>query len=419
MLELRPYQVELIDDCVKTLHRYKLVYLAAQTRTGKTFMSLFAAKEYNAKHILFLTKKKALKSIEHDYNLGEFTFKLELLSVDSAHKASGNHDFVIMDEAHCIGSFPKASKRAKTIKPLVGDLPCMLLSATPSPESFSQLYHQFGISNHSPWSSHKNFYSWAREYVKVTHKRISGLMIRDYSKTFDKKVLIDKKHYMIDISQKEAGFKAKIDERFLNVKMKDGTCNLFRAIMDCGIASNDFMIVLGDTAAKRKSKCHQLASGTVISEQGPFLLDLSKANAIKDDMSTSGHSKAVIFYKFKAELELIKIAFKTENYDVTDDPEEFEKRDNVIFTSQFLSGREGIKLASSSILYVYNIDYAWLSYEQTKNRIMSFEKGENPQLVFVFSDLDIEKKIYTVVKSKKKYTALHFKKDFRDMMTDI
>ena len=78
-------------------------------------------------------------------------------------------DLVIVDESHCLGAFPKPSVRTKSIKEIVGSKYCILLSGTPTPESWSQIFHQFWISEYCPFPQ-KSFYAWAKSYVNVTKR---------------------------------------------------------------------------------------------------------------------------------------------------------------------------------------------------------------------------------------------------------
>jgi superfamily II DNA or RNA helicase len=64
---LRDYQVEISEQAVEILKEKRIVYLICQVRTGKTLMALNTAKLYGANNVLFLTKKKAISSIESDY----------------------------------------------------------------------------------------------------------------------------------------------------------------------------------------------------------------------------------------------------------------------------------------------------------------------------------------------------------------
>ncbi len=66
-MNLRDYQSEIAHRAVNILLNKNIVYLAMEVRTGKTATSLETARIYGAKRVLFLTKKKAIRSIENDY----------------------------------------------------------------------------------------------------------------------------------------------------------------------------------------------------------------------------------------------------------------------------------------------------------------------------------------------------------------
>ena len=90
-----------------------------------------------------MTKKKAIPSIEKDVRAMGLKEVVTVTNFEQVKKFTGQTwDCVVVDEAHSIGAFPKASQRQQQILNLV----CknvILMSGTPSPESFSQLYHQY------------------------------------------------------------------------------------------------------------------------------------------------------------------------------------------------------------------------------------------------------------------------------------
>ncbi len=51
----------------------------------------------------------------------------------------------------------------------------------PTPESYSQMYHQVYAIPTNPFYQYKNFYRFCDDYVKVAERKINGLMIKDYS----------------------------------------------------------------------------------------------------------------------------------------------------------------------------------------------------------------------------------------------
>ena len=78
-------------------------------------------------------------------------------------------------------------------------------------------------------------------------------------------------------------------------------------------------MILGDTGVKLQQKTHQLFSGTIKFEDGSTrVIDTSKAEFIKEKFA--GY-KIGIFYKFIAELEMLKQVFKET---LTTDLEEFD-----------------------------------------------------------------------------------------------
>ena len=121
-----------------------------EVRTGKTLTSLSACEGLdNIDHVLFITKKKAISSITADSDLMCPSYALFVINYESLHKLPDvKWDVVICDEAHSMGAFAKASNRAKTVKALIQkhNPYVILLSGTPTPESYSQIYHQvYGI----------------------------------------------------------------------------------------------------------------------------------------------------------------------------------------------------------------------------------------------------------------------------------
>jgi superfamily II DNA or RNA helicase len=118
--------------------------------------------------VLFLTKKKAISSITDDSDKLCPHYELWVKNYESMHKLPPlKWDVVILDEAHGMGAFPKPSKRAKDVRQMIAaNRPkVILLSGTPTPESYSQMYHQvYGIPN-NPFSRYKDFYRFADDHM--------------------------------------------------------------------------------------------------------------------------------------------------------------------------------------------------------------------------------------------------------------
>lgn len=100
--ELRGYQVENANMGCAILKNYGIVYVAQAVRTGKTAVSFEIARIYGAKRVLFLTKKKAISSIQGDYEDFGYAehFEIMIVNDESMHKVEGEFDIVIHDEHH-------------------------------------------------------------------------------------------------------------------------------------------------------------------------------------------------------------------------------------------------------------------------------------------------------------------------------
>lgn len=408
------YQLSNADKGAKILKELNIVYFGMEVRVRKTSTSFYTIKLNNYKKALFVTKKKAISSIKNDfkmYNINyNFEFELDVINYESLHKIEepAQYDVVVIDEAHSIGAYPKPSKRTKLLKQIVKDKPLILMSGTPSPESESQLYHQFWVSSHSPFKEYKTFYKWAKEYVNVKEMRINGYIINNYDAA--NKVKIDEilKHYFLTFSQKQAGFKHnEVIEDIIKVRPLKGIQALMkRLVKDRYYKFKDGSEVLCDTAAKLQSKLHQVSSGTIKTEDGKHLiLDNSKAEYIKTAYSGE---RIAIFYKFIAEGEVLKKSFPK----WTDDPMKFHSGEYDVFISQIQSGSMGVDLSSADYLLFYNIDFSATQYWQARARIQNLKREKPALLDWIFSEGGIEEKVLTAVQKKKDYTLRYFKKDF-------
>jgi hypothetical protein len=405
-MNLRDYQIEIAGRASNILKAKGVVCLWMSVRTGKTLTSLEAARLFGAGRVLFLTKKKAISSIEADYNSFGYDryFELFVHNNESMHKVQGRYDLVIMDESHRLGSFPKPSLGAKTFRKMFWHLPVILLTGTPTPESYSQIYHQMWITMYSPFKE-TTFYKWAANYVKVKTKHLGYAKVNDYSEADIDKIMSVIRPYVITYTQEEAGFKSTIDEEVLHVRMKDSTYDLCNRLIKDLVIEGKREVILADTSVKLQQKLHQMYSGTIKFESGEsMVLDYSKAEFI---LSYFKSKKIGIFYKFVEELNALKTIFGER---LTTDIDEFNQTDKCI-ALQIVSGREGISLRNAEYLVFYNIDFSATSYFQAKDRMTTIDRKFN-KVYWIFSDGGIEDKIYKSVLNKKSYTNNHFKKDF-------
>jgi SNF2 family DNA or RNA helicase len=406
----RDYQKDIIVSGCKILKQYGFLYLAMEVRTGKTLTSMGIAKYLMVENVLFITKKKAMSSISDDYSTLSPSYYMQVINYESLHTVMDEKkwDLIICDEAHGMGAFPKPSGRAELVAEVIRKCRPMviLLSGTPTPESYSQMYHQVCAIPNNPFAEFKNFYRFCDKFVNVKQRKINGLFVKDYSGGLET-IIKAMEPYTINYTQQEAGFMSETKEEILEVEMKPMTYAMIKKLKKDLVIEGKEEIILADTPVKLMMKVHQMCSGTIKFESGnSMILDLSKAEFIKEQFEGC---KIGIFYKFKEEYNALKQVFGD---DLTSELSVFEDTNKNI-ALQIVSGREGISLKQAEYLVYYNIDFSATSYWQSKDRMTTKERLEN-QVYWIFAKGGIEHDIYKAVTKKKDYTINHFKQDFYD-----
>lgn len=404
-IQYRDYQTKIIYDGTKILKEHGFLYLAMEVRTGKTLTSLGIASNVSSHNVLFLTKKKAISSIQKDYEALAPFYELTVTNYENLHNIPNKGwDLIICDEAHSMGAFAKPSNRAVQVKDLIASTKSkvILLSGTPTPESYSQMYHQvYGIPN-NPFKEFKTFYKFCAKFVNVKTKMINGLSMNDYSDGLQ--TIIDAMApFTINYTQAQAGFVAKTTEEIFEVELKESTYKLIKKLKRDLVVQGKEEVILGDTPVKLMSKVHQLYSGTIKFESGnSMVIDTTKAEFIREQFMGC---QIGIFYKFKEELLALQQIFGDE---LTTSLDEFnDSYKNIAL--QIVSGREGISLKKAEYLVYYNIDFSATSYWQSKDRMTTKDRLEN-QVFWIFAKGGIEYDIYKAVSKKKNFTLSHFKK---------
>ena len=401
MKTLRNYQIYLSQKAVEILRDKKIVYLNFSVRTGKTATALETCRLYGAKKVLFLTKKKAISSIQDDYRAFGYTFDLTVINNESLAKVTDNDfDVVIQDEAHSMGAFPKPSNRVKDFKKRFSRIPLILLSGTMASESYSQVYHQFYLSAYSPFNQYKNFYAWSKTFTQPSLKYVSYGTINDYSCA--KIDLIDAviQPYILKFTQSDAGFESKVNEKVIYFD----SCNkkVIDRLKKDSIVEGKNEVILADSGVKMMSKIHQLESGTVKFESNnSMILDNSKALFIAEHFKGK---KLAIFYYYIEEFHLLQFAFPNHTTNI----DEFNSTDKHYIGQQYSSAM-GINLSSADCLILFNFGFSGTNYIQSIDRLTTKDRKEN-DVYFVYGKGSLTEQIHNVVKQKKNFTLKQFEK---------
>lgn len=423
-MKLYDYQIKLVKQGIKILQERKVVYLAFRFRVGKTAVALSIANEMQFKRVLLLTTKINIKGHLRDFASLGYSYHLDVehynhINIKKIYERSKKepYDCIICDEAHKLGAFPKPSKTTKMIKDLVyhNSSYVILMSATPSPESYSQLYHQFWITRYSPFKE-TTFYKWASAgYVNIKQIKLSGRFINDYKDARIDLISPIVAPYLLFYTQKQAGFKVTLlEDELIIVPTTEGIKKLHSLIKILTkervyIFRNGVDSIVCDTVGSLQRKVHQICSGTVIGERNgqrtSYILDDSKLRFIQKHYKGK---KIAIFYLFQAEGDLLKQSFKW-----TNDPATFNASDSdTVFIGQFNASCRGINLEAAQYIIFYNIPFSSEMYQQARQRGQGLNKTETTKLHWLCIEGGIEKKIYQRVINKQSYTLFYFKQDY-------
>lgn len=413
MVTLRDYQNRIASDAVSILNEYGLVYLAMEVRTGKTLTALSILDRIGSERALFVTKKKAIASIQSDCVALGIDSYLYVINYESLHKLTDTFDTIIIDEAHRIGSYPKQCKSLKELRRIAANKPRLIyLSGTPTPESYSQLFNQFQVVPERNPLRFTTFYKFAKEWVNVISKNYgySGGSVNDYSDCKPEVLDIYSK-VMISYTQKEAGFEANIVEHVVEVDMLSMTYKMIERLRTDRVIEGKNGVILADTNVKLQNKIHQLCSGSIILEDGKAIkFDYSKCTKIYQLFSGK---KIAIFTKFQAEKDMLVEFLGANGQAVTDSPEKYQECTECWYVGQIQASREGVNLSASEALVYYNIDFSALSYLQGRDRATSKDRVGAIDVYWIFAKGGIESKIYKAVRNKENYTNKHFKRDYK------
>lgn len=398
-MSLYDYQKAIVEQATSILANKHIVYLNMGMRTGKTRVALSIAKNYN--NILFVTKKRVINFVYKEKDELGINTNITVINYEQLHKyLIEKYDLVIVDEAHSIGAFPKPSLRAKLLKAICGKNNCdvVLMSGTPFPESLSQCYHQFYISNFSPFSNYKNFYQFANEYVNIVLKRVSATTtIKDYSHCKDS-VLDVLQPYTITFSSQEGNIITQKNEYIIYVSDDKIEKYLYQIIKQGIIRDLDYF---RSNASEQFEKAWQLCGGFIYLNDEPIILSTKKAEALK---SLDGYT--IIFYKFVAELDILKNILGEQ---LTTNVAEYQSGSYKYIALQYLSGREGINLSIANNIVYYNLDFSYTSYSQSLERASCKLKDSVNVYYIFYENIAFERRILDTLKDKKNFNLRTFK----------
>jgi hypothetical protein len=399
MVELFPHQKKLVSVSSPIFNKYGLVYLVAEPRVGKTLSAIFLAKD-KYKNILVLTKKSAMSSWLKDLELAQCD-NFTVINYDSLHKVDGEFDLLICDEAHSMSRFPKPAKRTEKIKERFEHLPIIFISATPSAESYSQLFHQFWISNKSPYRE-KNFTQWYKKNGIDDSFIVRGRRVKPYKKV-NPNVYDMVKHLMADMSKIDADFDVLVQERVHYLDMPY-ELKLISNKMQEGEITIDSVKLDKLEGAKKINKLHQVAGGTLkLTDEKSIILSRYKVDYIKRNSTNT--KKVVVLCNYIEERKLLL----NELFKATEDIDDFKHGDASFFVGHIKKYSEGVDFSYADTMIIYSLNFSATTYLQSKDRLAKKTRKDKIVVHYLIAKNTIDEYVLNAVKSKKNFTSSYYK----------
>lgn len=394
---MTPYehQVKISLQAYQILKEHAIVYLAMLERTGKTLTAILTCEHCsNVDAVLVLTKKKALDG--WNATLAQYKSRLKF-KVVNYHQATKLHpdgyQIVILDEAHSyLSKYPKVGEIWKSVSKLTTNKPIIYLSATPSAQGSSLLYHQFKLSSWSPFLAYSTFYKWFAEFGIPKVKYLGGMQVKDYSECNEAKVWEWVKHLFISYTREELGFKYEPIDKLHFVALSNSTCELYRTLEKDAVVTIANVEFVADSPMSLLTKLHQLEGGTLKMEEHHVILE----NSEKIDylLTLYGDTEdLVIFYHYVQEFAKLSKYFKNAR---------------LLQSSAYA---EGVDLSMYEHVVIYSMNFSTAQYIQRRARQANMKRATPIIVDYLLVKGGISHQVYEcVAKNKVNFVDKYFKR---------
>lgn len=372
-------------ESYKILKKHMIVYLAAEERTGKTLASILVTEMCsNINDVLVLTTRKAKKG--WDDTLKEYHSSTSI-TVDThgraKHHNNADYDLVIIDEAHKdFAGYPQPSSTWANARKVCIGKPIIYLSATPNAQGYQQLYHQFKLSDWSPWARYKTFYSWFRQYGISNTAWIAGNERELYNMTDEALCKGTVEHLFVTKTRKELGFAHEPKDKIHYIKLEKKTRDFYNAVLKhrCAIIHERELVC--DTPGKLRMSLHMIEGGGIKIENE--YLDLPFNEKVQYIKETWGDEESmVIFYNYNS------------------DKAKLEKNFSSAAILQATAYAEGVDLSMYETLIIYSQDFSTARHTQRRARQANRARDTEINVHFLLVENAISEQVYETVSINK------------------
>ena len=453
LTELRPYQ----DVAARAACAYDGFALFPEQRTGKCLISLAIVDRMKPETLVIVCPKKAVLTweseldlhLDQDWDMDVFILTYQELVKNKKLRAQwykwsleyvkhGGRMMVIADEAHYIKKPGTAQSRVvRTLGKRA--FYRLALTGTPIDKNYEQFWPtmdfiQHGIAFPATMDGFKRIYcnyetkfnrsktkSWPEligynhedKILEQIHKFSYRVTFQEARKSMGKKpVRIRRKKVMFDLEP---------DSRAIYDEMKE----------DLEVAIDEMDITVEATLPiTLVQKLQQICGGFLLyQERIPgerkkkrFVVDIGdeKLHALLGICSGLGPEKAVICCRYTHEIAAISMAFDDMNwsYKLVDGNNEWDGEFDVDFVILQVKSGLGFDLSESATCIYYSWDHSYITFEQSKMRIMNMETTVKVTYIFLIANDSIEEDYYEAIAKKKDFSELVLDKRRRETGED-
>ena len=356
-MTLKNHQIEAVAKATPILKSKGLVYIFGQPRVGKSLISLELAKNFKnslktqGKTLVF-TKKMAIT----DWLQYKNSYDYEVTNYEKVTKLNpDDYNFIILDEAHNFGAFPKPSQRILNMRRFCKNKPIVFLSGTPFVESPNSVYSQLSLSSFSPFNNLPNGYSFFKLYGIPDTIYLYGKQVESYKKSDWPKIEAVISSYVVKVTYEDAGIEYSNTDRvhkLYDVKLE----GLLKEIYKTQTAG-DYML---ENASAQGQAMLQFIGG--------FYKDLkipqTKLEWLEKFVGDNPGKTAVMCYFIQEQEELTKV---------------FEDNPNVkVYSSTKYC--EGIDLSGYDNYVLYSFGYSGAKFIQLRDRVVNIHCNKPTQV---------------------------------------
>jgi len=396
------YQLDFAEEAFEILKNNMIVYLAMEERTRKTLISLLVCERAKVQNILVLTKKKALDGWHEHLEKFSHTKNYTITNYHQAKKfKASDYDLVILDEAHnYISSFPKVSAIWRHVKELTRGKPIIYLSATPNAQGEQMLYHQFALSDWSPFRKWSSAYRWFDTFGIPTTTWLYQKEVPVYTNVCSDEIRLYVDHLFITATRKDLGFKHEPLDNIHYIELNPTTKQVYNMILKHKVVEINGHLLVCDTSSRLRAVLHMLEGGVTIAKTkiGTTRVNGKTVPKYKNTYMIFGNTEKVDYIKERwgdtSEL-VIMYQYKAEKLKL----EQHFKNASILQATSFA---EGVDLSHKRHLVIYSQDFSTARHAQRRARQASKSREDSIVVHFLLVKKAISDQVYQTVSINKK-----------------